>query len=515
MNMTTLVLRVAARPGIKIAGRLERRPRRLNGIAIQHIATRATLWGQAFWPGPRSGVPVTFLDQIRQTIARFSMLRSGDSLGVAVSGGTDSVCLLHILLELRAELDLTLAVIHVDHHLRGPQSQADAQFVHKSAQQLSLPFHLRTLDLDPRRGNLEQEARRARHQFFHDLVRGGVVQKVAVGHTRSDQAETVLFRFLRGAGSAGLAGIRPVTDVGIIRPLLQVTRLQVEGWLKERNISWREDSTNAELRFDRNRIRHQLIPQLEAEWNPGLSETLAQTADWAFEEEQHWRQEIPRLMADWVCFAKDAAVLDANRLTAHPVAVIRRLIREIVLQVKYDLLGINFAHIEAIRHLATHPDGDGRVQIPGLEIIRSFNWLRFAKPGPPDQNWQVCVTGPGRYVVPSTAIELELVSNKDVYNRDGNVLDWEKAGDITLGPLVLRNWRPGDHYQRQGHAGPEKIKDLFQEYRIPLWERQNLSVIAVGDSIAWTDRFGPAAQFAVDADSRTVLRIQSEPRDFG
>ncbi len=258
------------------------------------------------------------------------MLRPGDHLGIAVSGGADSLCLLHLLLELRAELDLTLAVIHIDHNLRGPQSQADAQFVHKSAQQLSLPFHSRTLDLDPHRGNLEQEARRARYAFFRDLIRDGAVNKVALGHTRTDQAETVLFRFLRGAGSAGLAGIRPVTDFGIIRPLLQVTRRQVEDWLKERNIAWREDATNVELRFDRNRIRHQLIPQLEAEWNPALSETLAQTADWAFEEEQYWRQIISRLIADWVRFANNAAVLDANRLNTLPVAVARRLIRAIV-----------------------------------------------------------------------------------------------------------------------------------------------------------------------------------------
>jgi tRNA(Ile)-lysidine synthase len=462
---------------------------------------------------------VTFLDQIRRTIARYAMLRPDDKIGIAVSGGADSLCLLHVLFELRAEFSPHLSVIHVDHNLRGLESQEDAQFVHNIAQRLGLPFHMRTLDLNPGRGNLEQEARRSRYDFFRDLVRDGVVHKVALGHTRSDQAETVLFRLLRGAGSAGLAGIRPVTDLGIIRPLLQVTRLQVEVWLKECNISWREDSTNTELRFDRNRLRHRLIPQLEAEWNPGLSETLAQTADWAFEEERYWQDEILRLTAEWVRFAGPAAILDADRLSALPVAVARRLIREIVKLVKYDLLGVDFGHIEAIRHLASLPEGSGRLQIAGVEVLRSFNWLRFAKPDGTDRNWQISVTVPGKYALPRrtegrllssfplTAIELELIRNDGVYNGGVNALDWDKAGERASEPLVLRNWRPGDRYQRQGRAGTEKIKDLFQEFRIPSWERQNWPVVTVGCSIVWASRFGTAAQFAVDENSRTVLSI--------
>lgn len=429
------------------------------------------------------------------------------------------MCLLHVFLELQAEFALTLSVIHVDHNLRGPESQADAQFVHKSAQQFGLAFHLRTLDLAAARGNLEQEARRARYRFFRDLIRDGVVRKIALGHTRSDQAETVLFRLLRGAGSAGLAGIRPVTNSGIIRPLIQVTRRQVEDWLRERDIAWREDSTNAELRFDRNRIRHRLLPQLQEQWNPELGETLAQTADWAFEEEQYWYQEIPRLTANWVCFAKSAAVVDVNRLNLLPTAAARRVIREIVDRVKDDLLGVSFAHIESVRSLAASPEGSGIVQIAGVEVCRSFNWLRFAKPAAPAQDWEFPVNaplGPGdnretgwclssSVVLPK--VHLELVRNNAVYNSDVNALDWEKVGERVDQPLVLRNWRPGDQYQRQGRGGPEKLKNLFQKDRIPSWERQNWPILTVGGSIAWADRFGPAAQFAVDAASRVVLRI--------
>jgi tRNA(Ile)-lysidine synthase len=379
-----------------------------------------------------------------------------------------------------------------------------------------LPFHSRQLELALGHGNLEQEARRARYRYFRELIRSGIVHKIALGHTRSDQAETVLFRLLRGSGSAGLAGIRPVTDSGLIRPLLHVTRVQVEGWLNERGIEWREDETNTELRFDRNRIRHQLIPQLTAEWNPELVETLARTADWAFEEEQYWRQELPRLGTDWVRFVKDAAVIDAGRLNGLPVAAGRRLIREIVERVKDDLRGVGFEHVEAVRHLAALPEGAGRVQIAGVEVLRSFNWLRFAKSGDAaamlDRKWQVCVTAPGRYVIPcstqdgfsTSAFELNLFCYNGVYNRDVNALDFEKVGD---GPLVIRNWRSGDQYQRLGHSGSEKVKKFFQENRIPLWERQSWPIITIGGLIAWARQFGPATQFAVDEGTRTVLGI--------
>jgi tRNA(Ile)-lysidine synthase len=457
--------------------------------------------------------------QIRQTIARYQMLTPGLRLGIAVSGGPDSLCLLHALLQLRSEFNLTLAVIHIDHNLRGPQSQADAQFVHNLAQQLGLPFHIRTLTLDPARGNLEQEARRARYQFFRDLIREGAVEKIALGHTRSDQAETVLFRLLRGAGSEGLAGVRPVTDSGIIRPLLQVTRPQVEQWLQECNIPWREDETNTDQRFDRNRIRHQLIPRLQSEWNPALPETLAQMADWAFEEEQYWRAEVPRLAADWVRFAKNAAVIDASRLTALPVAAARRLIRYIVKEIKDDLLGVGFSHIEAVRHLAARPEGSGRLQIPGVEVCRSFNWLRFATPeAARPQAWEVPLAIPGRYVVPCTTIELELVRNNGVYNRSVNALDLNRVGegvDGEVGRLVLRNWRSGDRYQPQCREGEESLKKLFQEHRIPLWERRNWPMITVGERIAWVSRFGPAEQFAVNAGSRTVVSIRENGIDGG
>ena len=200
------------------------------------------------------------------------MLRPGDRVAAAVSGGADSVFLLHVLAHIAPRLNVTLAgVAHLNHKLRGEASDADERFVAGLAGGLGVPFFRAEARVMEAGGNLEQAARRARIKFFETLIREGKADRIATGHTRDDQAETVLFRMLRGSGLAGLAGILPVTGEHLIRPLLETTRAEIEEFLTARGIPWREDASNADHRFARNRIRHGLLPQLEREWNPELA----------------------------------------------------------------------------------------------------------------------------------------------------------------------------------------------------------------------------------------------------
>jgi len=263
---------------------------------------------------------VFLLNRISQTIERYAMLQSGQRVGVAVSGGADSVCLLYALRELAPRWKLSLHVLHLDHGLRGAESRNDAEFVRRLAAHLALPVTIRAVDLSSHAGNLEQAGRQTRVAFFRELIQSGEVDRVALGHTRNDQAETVLFRFLRGAGTAGLAGIRPVTSDGIIRPLLETDRSEVEAFLRTCGVAWREDSTNGSLDFARNRIRHHLLPQLAEEWNPAITEALSRTADWALEEEAYWQTEIDALAARTLVEREGAVLVRAADLTALPVA---------------------------------------------------------------------------------------------------------------------------------------------------------------------------------------------------
>jgi len=455
------------------------------------------------------------LQRIAQTIARHRMFEPAQKVGVAVSGGADSVCLLHVLRELAPQWDLRLSVLHLDHGLRGEESRQDAEFVRALADRLGLPLSLRETSVAQSPDNLEQAARYARLAFFRETIASGAAKRVATGHTRSDQAETVLFRFLRGSGTAGLAGIRPVTSEGIVRPLIEVERCEVRQFLVNRGIAWRDDSTNSSLQFARNRIRHELLPQLAREWNPAIGETLANTADWALAEEAWWDAEIDRLASEHFTTSHDAIVLRADVLAALPLAVARRLVRRAMELAKGDLRGIDFGHIASVMDLARSTEGHGRLQAPGLDIFRSFEWLRFGQPGAgglESRNYRLPLAVPGTVRVPGAdlAISLELIDKSGplvspdwVYN---GCLDWQRLS----GSLELRNWRPGDQYQPAGYSGQEKIKTLFQQARIPLWERRHWPVVTDGPSIVWARRFGPAAGLAAEQDAKVILKIRED-----
>jgi tRNA(Ile)-lysidine synthase len=454
------------------------------------------------------------------------MFAPGARVGVAVSGGADSVCLLYLLHELAPRWNLRLSVLHLNHRLRGAESDADVAFVRDLALRLGLPFHLAEADVaricQDTGDNLEQAARTARRDFFRRSIRDGL-ERVALGHTRSDQAETVLFRFLRGAGTAGLAGIRPVTAEGLVRPLLGVERSDVEAWLSTQGIPWREDATNRDLSFARNRIRHDLLPRLTLDWNPSLPETLAHTADWARAEEAWWEAEMDRLAPQHLRIRGRTVLVRADILNSLHPAVARRLVRRALAQVKGDLLGLEFRHVETVRELAQVDEGHGRVQVPGVDIFRSFEWLRLAPPATDtleNRNFRLPLPIPGRVSLPGgeTEIHAEVLDFPEpteplqcVYNGLSGWLDRDRAA----GPVEVRNWRPGDQYRRYGHSSQEKVKELFRQARIPLWERRQWPVVTRGEVILWVRLFGPAADYAAGPESRSILAIRETSRESG
>ena len=406
------------------------------------------------------------------------MLPPGSRVAVAVSGGADSVCLLHALRELNAPVS---GVAHFNHKLRGEASDEDERFVAAMAARLGIAFFRSEAPADLAANNLEQAGRRARYRFFQGLMRDGVCDRVALGHTRDDQAETVLFRVLRGSGLAGLAGIHPVTMEGFIRPLIEVRRSEVEDFLRTRNVDWREDATNREMRFARNRIRHELMPQLAREWNPQIVDALANLGDLAYEEER--AAEIP-------CAGQlQATELRVEDLAGMPRGLARRVVRRAIEAAKGNLRRIEFQHVERIIEMAGH--GPRRLALPGVEAIRSFDWLRIAAPGKARVAGPVEVTVGGSYTAPDGASEIRI-------ENPCATLKVELAA-----PVQLRGWRPGDHYRPVGHFRDQKIKEMFQSARIPSWRRAGWPILASGDKILWARQFGAADEFAALRVSET------------
>ena len=302
------------------------------------------------------------------------MCAPGDRIGVAVSGGSDSLALLLALHELAPELGLQLSVLHLDHRLR-PDSGEDAAFVGEWAARLGLTFTLRRADALPSaRGNREQAARRARLEFFRAYLEAGEADGVATAHTADDQAETVLFRLLRGGGTRGLAAIWPVARLGpgrLLRPAIDCRRGQLRQWLTAKGVRWREDASNLDLSLRRNRIRHCLLPQLEREYNPNVVGVLARLATLAREEEEYWRQQIEALAARFWRPCAGGVEGSTAELAALPAALARRLLRAGLERVKGDLRRLDFPRIDAaLEQARAAASGPAKsVSLPGLTLV--------------------------------------------------------------------------------------------------------------------------------------------------
>jgi tRNA(Ile)-lysidine synthase len=452
------------------------------------------------------------LDRLAEFITRYKMLPVGTRVGIAVSGGADSVFLLHALHELGPRWNLHLSVIHIEHGIRGQDSKADAAFVEQLAASFALPFHLKTANVPQIDDNQEQAARRVRQDFYSELIKQGEVDRVATGHTRNDQAETVLYRIMRGSGIAGLSGILPVTNEGIVRPLLELDRSEIEAWLRNRNVAWREDATNQDRAYARNRLRHDILPLLRSTFNPRLDETLANMATLAQDEESYWDSTLQPPAT-----SRQPLVLETSALTSVPPAVARRRIRNAIQAVKGDLRQIDFAHVERILEMARSENGHDRTQIPDLDVVRSFDWIRIGRPEPAEQlqGYAVPLQVPGTVELPGACarITLQVLEKSDFSQPCGKVvneLDWQRLTSLSDVPpsLEVRNWRPGDEYRPAGKPNEQKIKFLFQDARVPSWERGNWPIITYNETIVWSKRFGAAAEFAAGPSTRVVVRVE-------
>ncbi len=413
------------------------------------------------------------------------MLSPGDRVGVAVSGGPDSVCLLNVLRHFAPLRGVTLSVVHLNHQLRGSASDEDARFVAALAQAHGLPFHCATQSVGPS----EDDARQARLAYFASLRETGLVDRIATGHTLDDQAETVLFRLLRGASPSGLEGILPATREGLIRPLLDVSRTEVCAYLRDNGFVWRIDSSNADPRFARNRIRHYLLPSLIRDWNPSLPAQLARLANIARDEDRFLSALVPPPFTDGHAVLIPTTPIDN--------ALRRRQVRWAV-----EHLGgkqLDFRHVEAMVALFAPQLGSGRLQTPGIDVMRSFDWVRFVRlAAAGNRNWSQPLPVPGFVSLPSGGITASLGT------IEGDCFDCEATGP----GLTVRNWHPGDAYLPTG-----TLKQRFEAERIPLWERRNWPIITTGSEIVWSKSFGVADRFRVAAGGRSC-RIQLSERQL-
>jgi len=461
---------------------------------------------------------------MQRTIAAQRLIAPGTHLLVAVSGGADSTALLLALHEVADPLRLRLGVAHLHHGLRGDEADGDAAFVEELAARLGCRCVVGRADVARRaraRGvSVEMAAREARYRFLADHARTLGAGAVATAHQAGDQAETVLLKLARGSGPDALAGIAPRTvvhGVPVVRPLLEVTRAQVEAFLRERHAAWREDATNRERTHLRNRVRHEILPTLAQRLNPDIVRVLCRTAG-VLRDEHAW---LDGLLAERLAACVDergrlrvADVRDA------PVAARRRVLRRWLRNGGAPVRLLTFDTGEAADRLLCRRQGSGSVPLPGgLRVRREYGVLVLEaagadRPGPAFRR-RIALRGETLLSDPPLRVVTEVRPGirRDAGGQPGRLPAAASLRRDAVGRhhLVLRSWRPGDRIRPLGMQGSKKVQDIFVDGKVPAARRARIPLLECGGRIAWIPGYRIARDFAVPDATTDALQIRIEP----
>jgi tRNA(Ile)-lysidine synthase len=429
------------------------------------------------------------------------------------------MALLHCLHRLAPRWELILSAAHLNHRLRGEESDRDEGFVRDTCAKLGVPFCSEVVDVGERaaaaKQNLEETAREVRYEFLRRAANQVGAQKIALGHTLNDQAETVLMRFLRGSGTEGLAAIHPVVDRLMIRPLLECTRGNILEYLTIREIPFREDSSNSELRFSRNRVRRELIPYLERHFNPRLADTLAREAGLAREVAGYLEAQARSVLESIRIRDGEGLALPVRRiLELHP-ALQKWVVRFALRECRGDLRGITARHIDAVHALCRPLHSGRRIKLPGGSVAaRQFGNILFMEREPsPQPGFSYSLPIPGWCFVAEAGLEFStaVVESRTNTDRSIGLGEFRAVLEAASLPSVLtiRSRRPGDRYGGSRHR---KVKKMLIDAKVPLNARSRFPVVVAGDAVIWMPGFKPAKSYIPQSDSDRCVIIEAHGR---
>jgi tRNA(Ile)-lysidine synthase len=454
-------------------------------------------------------------------------------LVVAVSGGPDSVCLLHLLAKLQEELGIALHVAHLNHQLRGADSEADAQYVADLARQLALPATIDERDVKAyqarERLSLEEAAREVRYNFLAEVADCIGAERVAVGHTLDDHVETILMHLIRGSGTRGLRGLQPSSrwqspggSLTVIRPLLEISRQETAEYCQQHQLMPRLDASNLSLSPLRNRIRQQLLPKLRS-YNPRVTEALLRTARIAADDLAFLDKEVTRLWGEVAQEKENTIVLDKEKFLELPSALKRHLLRTSVEKLIGNLKDIEARHIEEILSALNKPAGK-RISLPG-NLIFSIEYdryllstdLRALSPFPVLGN-EFTLKIPGETELPGWRVRATIMDLKGKSpplvgegDKGGGLpngfiayFDLDKAGD----KLVVRSRQPGDRFQPLGMSQPKKLNEFMIDSKIPQAWRDQVPIVCSPQHILWVVGWRIDERGKVSQDTKRVLRLE-------
>lgn len=436
------------------------------------------------------------------------MLIPGESVVVGVSGGPDSLGLLHVLTELR-DYRLKLIVAHLNHGIRKGESKRDAEYVSWIAGKLGLPFELRETNvIEFKKGtnlSLEEAARELRYEFLREVLDKYNASKIATGHTLDDQAETVLMRLIRGSGLLGLSGIPAVND-NVIRPLIEIRKYEIEEYLRSRGIAWMEDSSNKMRVFLRNRIRNELIPQL-AEFNPRIKETLARTGYIVGVHEDYIRKEAMRHFNRLFYSSTDGELVGRLRYFIKLSKAMKyALLRLAIENVKGDLKRISLTHVVSVNELLDSEEPSGEACLPGeIVVAKGYGLFLVTKKTQLRRSFHYTVESAGVYEFPETEFEIQVKRVNSL--KSDKYLGCFDTKSVEF-PIEVRNFNRGDRFIPYGMSDYKRLKNYFIDEKIPQFLRYRIPIFLSKGQAMWVGGMRVDERFKVRDKRKRVLTIR-------
>jgi tRNA(Ile)-lysidine synthase len=466
---------------------------------------------------------------VEETVTVHGMLKEKDSVVIGVSGGPDSVALLHVLRALTERFSLKLGIAHLNHCLRQNDSDKEAAFVETLSDRLGLPFHIDKEDVHEykikNRLSLEEAARRVRYTFLNRVAETNRYNKIALGHHSDDNAELVLMNLFRGSGPLGLSGIPPVRDGKIIRPLIKASRSEIIDFLNQNRLEYVSDASNRDTRYLRNRVRHKLIPLLKTAYNPKISETLNQLASIMLSEEE-WIEDVihPLFEKSVLNVQDDRITFSVSMLDPLHTAAQRRILRKAISRIKGDLRRISFVNIDAVQRLLEKGPAYGRLDLPDrIRIRRRGDVLLISREKSTLRNLDVESGHPKPFVFeykiakPESIIIKEIGAHLEFTEMSTETMpDYCSAGrytgffdqDTLSFPMVVRNYRPGDIFRPMGMDGMQKLKKFFIDKKVPRNERIKCPILLSRGKIIWVVGHRADESVKMTPSTRNVLKVE-------
>ncbi|MRR16899.1 MAG: tRNA lysidine(34) synthetase TilS [Deltaproteobacteria bacterium] len=453
------------------------------------------------------------IKKIEQTINKNHLLNDGDVVVVALSGGADSCALLMSLAGLAPIRRLKLVAAHFNHGLRQAESDEDEEFCRSLAEKLNLPFESERMREPnvPKGMSPEDYFRRERYSFLEKVAERHGARKIALGHHLQDQAETVLLNMLRGSGLHGLKGFEPMRDNKFIRPLMEVTRKEIQGFLAQSGTGHRDDSSNDNPIYLRNRIRKELIPFLKERYNPKIEGTLARTAEIMRTEDAFLTECVNVILSTPDIERKrEEASVCAEKLKSLHAALRFRIIKTLLESIAPAGKGFSLVHIQLVDNLLAEHSSGKKIALPyNLCAENEYGRVVFRKTnGSKRQNYNYTLSVPGVIDLEERCLILSLRRGTpdeiDFHSKNTSYFDEDKIKK----PLILRNRQNGDWFEPLGTKGSQKIKKLFIDRKIPKDERQGIALIADQESVIWIENMHMSERVKVAAGTKNVLILE-------